>query len=549
MNGPLSELDRASTPSALDTGYATGPVARTGRLRLIRVVAAHLALTVIVLAPVFSVAVPGLGDTLNHLARMHILATIGHSPALQRFYEVHWSPIPYLAMDAVVPPLLRLFPIYFAGKLFTAACMVLPVWGTVAVHYVVHRRASLVPCAAYLCATNALLSFGFLNFLFSAGLALLLFAGWIAAGGWPRWRRAALFAPCVLVLYFGHAFACGAYCLAIFGLEAGRAIRARFRPATSVLADLAAAFVQAVPALYFAATLNVAAGYTGPLRRHYGSIEEKLGAAISPFMYLHDAVYFAALLCAVSLALILSKRLWFDGVLWPAALAVGLTALAVPHVLASTWGTDLRLPLVTVLLVIAALSVRIGRVGRTIVMAGFIAMVAFRSFDAWSALRSVDTQFAEMRSVLASLPRGSRLLSVTLDLHNTGRERVPINTQWHLPMVATIERDAFLPLLFTGLTTVRVRQPYRAASTPNGFPILPEQLRAGAVLDDDGVERGDGEGARLYYFGWPHKFDYVLVYDFGADPGPLPPNLTLRARTRNIALYEIRRESGPPHSN
>ena len=144
-----------------------------------------------VLAPVFSVAVPGMGDTLNHLARMHILATIDGSPALQRFYEVHWSAIPYLAMDLVVPPLLHIFPIYFAGKIFTAACILLPVWGTIAVHYVVHRRASLVPCAAYLCATNALLSFGFLNFLFTAGLALLLFAAWIATGAWPRWRRGA----------------------------------------------------------------------------------------------------------------------------------------------------------------------------------------------------------------------------------------------------------------------------------------------------------------------------------------------------------------------
>ena len=504
---------------------------------------AHFVFSAIVLAPVFSVAVPGLGDTLNHLARMHVLATIDGSPALQRFYEVHWSAIPYLAMDVVVPPLMHLFPIYLAGKIFTAACMLLPVWGVVAIHHAVHRRASLVPCAAYLCATNALLSFGFLNFLFTAGLALLLFAAWIATGAWPRWRRAALFAPCVLVLYFGHAyFACGAYCLAVFGLEAGRALQMRFKPPAGVLANLAAAFMQAVPALYFAATLNVAAGYVGPLRRHYGNLEEKLGAALSPFFYLHDITHLLVLLGVLLVAILLAGRVSFDRQLRPAVLAVVVAALATPHVLASTWGTDLRFPLVAVLLTISALSVRIGRPDLTIAMAGLFALVAIKSFDTWRALRSVDTQFAETRSVLASLPRGSRLLSVSLNLHNTGREWVPVNTRWHMPMVATIEHDAFLPLLFTGMTTVRVRQPYRNSSTPNGWPISPDQLRAGEVLDDNGPERGDGEGARLYHFGWPRKFDYVLIYD-GVDPGPLPKEMTLLTRSQDVALYKVHAES------
>ena len=473
---------------------------------------------------------------------MHILATIGHSPALQRYYEVHWSPIPYLAMDAVVPPLLHLFPIYFAGKLFTAACILLPVWGTVAVHYAVHRRASLVPCAAYLFATNALLSFGFLNFLFTTGLALLLFAAWTASDAWPRWRRAALFAPSVLVLYFGHAFACGAYCLAVFGLETARALRARFRPPVRVLADLAAALLQAVPALYFAATLNVAAGYVGPLRRHYGNPEEKLGAALSPAFYLHDEVHVFVLLCIALAALLLAGRLRLHSALWPAVLVVAAAAVATPHVLASTWGTDLRFPLVAALLIVSALSVRLGRAGRAGALAGLFVMVSVKSFDAWGALRSVDSQFIEMQSVLAELPSGRRLLSVSLNLHNTGHERVPINTQWHLPMVATIKHDAFLPLLFTGITTVRVRQPYRTSSTPNGWPVSLDQLRAGESLDGDGIERDDGEGARLYHFGWPRKFDYVLIYDRGVDPGPLPKELILQTRSKDLALYKVRAE-------
>lgn len=484
----------------------------------------HLAFAAMVLAPVFSVTVPGLGDTLNHLARMHILATIGVSPELERFYEVHWSPIPYLAMDAVVPPLLHVLPVYLAGRLFTAACMVLPVAGCAGLHYAVHRRASLVPCAAWLFSANALLSLGFLNFLATAGLALLLFAAWVASAGWPRWRHAALFAPCVLVLYFGHAFACASYCLAVAGLESGRALRARFRPPARVLADVAAAFAQAIPALYCAATLSVSAGYVGALQTRYGSAGEKIAAAMSPALYLHDAANGAVLLGLVALCLLLVARLQWDGKLWPAALVVALAALTVPHVLASTWGTDLRLPLVAVLLGIAALSARLTPVPRALALAALFVLVGVKSADAWLALQNVDSQFADTRAVLKDLPRGARLLVVSLTGHGTGREAVPLSTQWHMPLVAVIEHDAFVPTLFTGLTTVRVRPAYRAASTPNGLPISPAQLREG-VAADDGQERGDGQGARVYHFGWPRKFDFVLVPRPGLVdlPGMLEP--------------------------
>ena len=59
--------------------------------------AVYVALTAVVLVPVLAVEVPCLGDYLNHLARIHVLTTIGSSPALQRFYENHWLLVPISA--------------------------------------------------------------------------------------------------------------------------------------------------------------------------------------------------------------------------------------------------------------------------------------------------------------------------------------------------------------------------------------------------------------------------------------------------------------------
>ena len=488
------------------------------------------------------VQVPGLGDYLNHLARMHVLVGIAHSADLQRYYQVHWTPIPYLAMDAVVPLLAQILPIYLAGKIFVLACVAMPVAGTACLHYAVHRRLSPVPLAAWLVSYNTLLEFGFLNYLFSLGFALLLFAGWIATAAWPRWRRAALFAPLVLALYFGHAFACFAYCLAVAGCEANRALqlcRSAFRAAA---ADLLAAFSQAMPALVFAATLNVNSGYVGKLNNEWGDLHSKLFAACAPFLFLHDPVNAFILLAVMALTALLTVSVRLAPQVWTACIPVTLAAIAMPHVLDSTWGMDLRLPLFLVLLLIGGASFRRAAALRWPVVAIVFMLLAAKSADAWQALHVLDGQIAETRQIVAALPSGARLLVVNVARRGTGQERVPPITYWHMPLTAVIDRDAFVPYLFSGLTTVRMRPQFRAISTPNGLPISPTQLREGTTEEaPQGSDPSDGEGGggRIYWYSWPRNFDYVLVQRFGADPGKLPDNLLPLAHAADMDLYRI----------
>ena len=82
----------------------------------------YLLLTAIVLAPFLAVRFPAMGDTLNHLARMHVLAALPYSADLQRYYAIHWSPIPYLAMDAIVPLLACCRSIWRASCSCAPAC-------------------------------------------------------------------------------------------------------------------------------------------------------------------------------------------------------------------------------------------------------------------------------------------------------------------------------------------------------------------------------------------------------------------------------------------
>jgi hypothetical protein len=140
------------------------------------------------------------------------------------------------------------------------------------------------------------------------------------------------------------------------------------------------------------------------------------------------------------------------------------------------------------------------------------------------------------------MPQGARLLTVCTPEIRRRHAALPVNTIWNMPLVAVIDRDAFVPIFFNGLTSVRMQPDFIRSSTPNGFPVTPAQLAASLHSHDTGNMRlndGEGAGGSIYWLGWPQKFDYVLVQTFGTDPGALPANLALVAADRDMSLYRI----------
>jgi len=494
----------------------------------------------ITLAPFIAVHLPGLGDTINHLARMHILATIDHSPDLQRFYVVHWSPIPYLAMDFLVPLLAHLFSLDGAAKIFIAACVLMPCFGAATLHYAVHRRLSLVPAAALLLGANYLLQLGFLNYLFMMGIAASVLALWIASTSWRPKLRVALFMGLVTLLYLGHAFAFAGYCCAVAGFEVAAAIRAGFAPARKILARWVCAGLTAAPALFLAATLNASAGAPGRLYSSYGDVGEKLLAAMSPVVFRVDAVQCLVAGACLVIGAVIAKWLRVSAKIWPSVLAVALAAAAMPEILLSTWLTDFRLPLFAAILLIGGISVPWPARARLPVAAMLVVLLGTKSADIWRLLQVTDTQIGEMRQVISALPRGVRLL-VTNESGENQAAGLSGSTIWSMPLLAVIDRDAFVPTLFTGLTTVHVRPDFAASSTPQGNPTTLARLAgdlAARPPELSPVEQR--EGLKVYWHDWPRTFDYLLVeHFFAASPASWPDHLKSVAKTADLDLYKI----------
>src|SRR5467141_1706663 len=109
LNQPISvrvnERDRQSVPAVpraiFDVGTAAKPVVDFSNRQIGILFAVLAAITSI---PILLYPWPPLADYINHLSRMHIIATIGSDPDLSKYYDVNWQIIPNLMMDMIVPP-------------------------------------------------------------------------------------------------------------------------------------------------------------------------------------------------------------------------------------------------------------------------------------------------------------------------------------------------------------------------------------------------------------------------------------------------------------
>jgi len=397
------------------------------------------ALYAVAALPVIACDVLPLVDYPNHLARMAVLAKLPHDPTLQAFYALAWRPVPDLAMDVLVPPLLRVMPLFVAGKAFVLAIFLLLAGGTAALHRVLFQRWSAWPCLAFLVLYDRLLLWGFLNYLFGLGLALCALAAMIALGGRGRVLRLGVGLGVALALYLAHLMAFGVYAVLWLGHEAAPLLRARHR------ADWVRFIIAALPVLLALAPMAV--GGAGGGRIEFADPWRKFDLLFSVFdLYLRpfDIACFALAGCGIGYVY---WRRWLQ--LAPAmALPLALLAVAylvMPSTVMGATGVDRRLPLALVLVLFGASA---WVVERPRVERGLLAAAALM-FAARLAVVAVGWQASgwEYDAVLVRLDMaapGSRI-AVAFPPSALNVTRTPLV---HFPTLAAARRDAFVPTLF-----------------------------------------------------------------------------------------------------
>jgi hypothetical protein len=541
--------NRAGQPVSAGSAHAiladdSKSPARAGHFSNAQIAALFAVLAVIASIPVLLYPWPPLGDYINHLARMHVIATIRSDPDLARFYQVDWQVIPNLMMDLIVPVLQRVMNVYLAGQTYTIMCFVVILSGTMALNRQLYGRWSVLPLIAFPLLYNSVFLVGTMNYLFGIGLSLWALTAWAALRERAMPLRLAVSTLFVLALFFCHLFSVGVYALGLFAFELQRLralrgrqplsflLKRRADGRSSALVDFVACglpFLPVIPLMLMSPTWTLRWDFNWELN---GKLN---GLIFVVEVYSRSATFFLAAIVAAAAAWSIRHRaLQFHPFGWVLLAVGGLTYFVMPRVMFDTYMADQRLPIALAFMIIACahLDLRDDFVRRGFATV-LVLMLAVRAFEVQSVWHEVSRGTASFRDSVRQIDRGSKVLVAYADPDNGDNAR----ELWlmHAACLAIIERSALVTTAFTvlGKQVMHVRRNYRdRVDTEDGTPPSVKQLLQPSIHSDDDEPP--------YWANWTADYDYIYVLFTGADyANPDPARLTPVYAGNRFMLYRI----------
>ena len=476
------------------------------------------------MVPVLCTADLPLVDYPDHLARMHVLAGLDRDPVLARYYTVVWSLLPNLAMDLVVPPLMRLVDVYTAGRIFVLATMLALAGGVVAIHWARHRRLNPFQLLVFPLLYNYAFLQGLTNYLAGIAVALWGIAAWIRLREGTPWRRGAVSAAFAVTVFFCHLSAAGLYGLGLLCLELARWVRHR-RLATPEMAAFGVPFLLLVPPMLVSPT----GGLAGDTVFDLGDKIEGLQWLFTGYSETWDNAW-AALVGLVVVAAMVRRALTVEIEGW-AVLGLGAVVyMAMPNVLLGSWGADVRLPVGLAFLALPFFRFEGARPMVFVAAVVALSLVRFTTMDlAW---REIEANIKDFRQAMEKIDVGGRILVIESDRPTgTFTTNKPLS---HMACLAMIHRSAFVADAFTepGKQILAVRPDYLAQSNAqdDDQPTVSETM---AVLDHPESAKG------LYWALWWRRFDYIVVLYTDGRLEPPPPHLSPIYDGRRFEVYKV----------
>jgi len=458
--------------------------------------------------PVFSTVLPPLLDYPNHLARMHLLAEGGDA-----FYSVRWAVLPNLAEDLIVPSLARVMPLDVAAKLFLVTIFSLMAGGVIWLNRIATGGWRLWPLLGFLFLYNRILLWGFVNYLFGIGVALVGTASWLALESRRWWIRVPSSSLVALACFFSHIAAFGFYTLVIIGVELLPAVgefRARQWPALGRRIAIGLPQFVAPAALWLSVRHDAPTGTVS-----YAALWRKVDLLFSVFDNYNrafDVGCFALFLAFVG-GLLWTRRLGLAPRLATAVGIVFAVYLLLPSQIYGGSGADHRLPTGLFLLMVAATAPRFSSpfVAAAVgLVAALVLVVRLGMIErVW---RAADQVYSADLVGIDALPQASKLAIAHPDLFHV----VPI-PEVHLPVLAISRREVFVPTLFA----IKGQQPVALKPAFAALADAAQPQRLWAILM--AVQGAD----RVPLPEILEQFDFVAFID--KRPIRLPPHRCLAA--------------------
>jgi hypothetical protein len=494
-----------------------------------------VAAALILIVPLWCVAVPAMPDYPARLASFHLIGGGIHDPATARFYRIDWMAVPNLASELLVPLLAMIFPLNVAAKLFLALGVLMWVVGGGLLQRALYGRIGLAPLAGAFFVYNGNFLWGFFNYFFAAGATLLVFAAWVAsesrAGAW----RIACFTFAATLIYFCHVFAAAILLVMIAGFETARAgfdARLLLRKAVAVTVlflPSAAIFLFLKPD---GGDARLEFNLPATMQDRFESL---IGTSFDHPLYALPI----ALLALLVLALLLRRGSIHPGMrLVLAALLIG--TLVAPEWAMGGWAVHLRLPAFFCAALFAATDLRLPQPAARAASGLMLILLAWNAIQLADAWQVYDRRYREFRGAMANLPRGQRLLTV-MDTDPYGMESD--QPYWHMAEFAIIDRGDMTALMFTtkGQHVVQLNPPfdnYAAADAQQGSPPSIGELNdlaAGRMANDSDIR-----DVFPYLIKFQCHYDEAVVVRLDGEHNIAPPMLRLRHQGSFFDLYDIK---------
>jgi hypothetical protein len=501
-------------------------------------VAAVGMLCLVLLAPLLLVDVPPLLDYPNHLARAVFLAFGANDQFMSQYYAARWAIIPDLGTDLVWPPLMRVLPIYVAGKVVVGFIVVLPVLGTIAYSRAVFGVRSAWPLGSVLVAYNGTLLLGFLNFVAGAGLALLMAAAWIAWRDRYPWRTIMLASVGSVALFFCHLMGL-AFCVILVSGHEAAWLWSHRRSGIAIARRVAAGIAVMVGPglLYVVSPLSTVATVTAwPL------LADKFRELVMPFanyvLPLDIGTLGAVVGFLLGCAFVGRCRITVASGIPLVVLA--LLFVVAPNAVKGTYLFDTRFAVMFgYLLFGAVLPAPLPRWATVAAVMGFGTLFAVRMAVVDVAWAEHRVDVADLRTTIAGVPPGARVFVATVSQEEapqywlrgalSRRLSLGLPLDGHLGALLLIERRAYWPFMFDdpAQQPMETRPPYRGLADRADAAVGARDLEVLNKVDLCGFT------------------DLLLLHAGGvADAARLDPGrLALVSQTDIAALYRVRKEA------
>ena len=412
-------------------------------------------ITLVLCLPFLITSYLPLTDLPNHLARQHILSDWATSSTLQQYYNYQWQLVPNLGIDLFVLAARTIIPIDLAVRAFCILALAAIFWGTGLINRSYAGRGAwayrFVPFLCY----GGPVQFGFLNFVFGIGLALLVFGIYLRVRDAPPGKLLLFLIPSAALLLLCHLMAFGICAIAIGAFELAHPLGKGSAGSSAEIfrqilrREFWVALALGFPLAVFVRFSPLAVGGHGA---RWGTLHEKIEgiAAITLFASpIPELLLLAAAVAGFALLFLLQAiRVRRESI--AACLIMLAVFLLLPRVTAGGGYVDYRMPWASSFFLIAGIipAPRKRRIMQTVAscLAGIAIVRIALVTTQWV---SWDTTIAEVVTALRGLPTGGRLMVVLGDPGSTSLSRRP--PLEHVAAYAVAYRHAYWAGMFADI--------------------------------------------------------------------------------------------------